>query len=87
MPGISLHKNKLFPISDNVCLSYSCVNHCFCDSDFSGLGNHIFREGLRGSSNSDCAVLMLRSHGGIMIRVNDELDFQVAQGTKSKKHD
>lgn len=79
MSGTCLYKNKLFSISGNICLSYSCVNHCFCDLDFSGLGNHIFREGFRGSSNSDYAVqkLMLQSHGDIMIGDNGELDFQV----------
>lgn len=77
----------LFSISDNICLSYPCGNHCFYDLDFSGLGNQI-RGGIHGAF-SYCAVqkLMLHSHGGIVIWDNDELSFQVAQGIKSKKRD
>jgi len=89
MPGTCLYKTKFFYISDNICVSYSCVNHWFCDLDFSGLGNCIFREGFTGSSHCDCAVQkrVSQSHGGIIIRDIDELDFQVAWGIKSKKHD
>lgn len=88
IPGICLYKTKSFSISDNVCLSYYCVNHCFGHLDFSGLWNYIFWErGKQGSEGVQTVTVLYRSlcykaAGGI--RDHDELDFQGSEYQKQE---